>query len=87
MLGRRENNLLFKENGRGDNDLITLAKKLVSAYCTFCGERSEDLNLGQIWKLGSKQSKQKLISGRIKVENDIVFCICLREILEMVLRS
>lgn len=87
MLGRRENNL-FKENGRGDNDLITLAKKSVSAYCTFLGERPEDLNLGQIWKLGSKQSKkQRPISSRMKVENDIVICICLRDMLEMVLRS
>lgn len=54
----------------------------------FWGERPEDLNLGQIWKLGSKQSKkQRLISSRMKVENDIVICISLREMLEMVLRS
>lgn len=34
MLGRRENNLFLK-NGWGDNYLIPLAEKRVSAYYTF----------------------------------------------------
>lgn len=76
MLGRRENKLLLYENGWGDN-VITLAKK-ADCLLFLSGERPEDLNLGQIWKLGSKQSKkQRLDKCRMKVEKDVFICIYL----------